>query len=104
MVHISSRREKGARGKRLLLIGHLDTVFEPSNPFQKFIRTGDSATGPGVSDMKGGIIVMLSALKALQEAALLDNSSITVFLTATRNRPASRSKSLARNLRRQEKS
>ena len=34
---------KGARGKRVLLIGHMDTVFEASNPFQKFVRTGDSA-------------------------------------------------------------
>jgi glutamate carboxypeptidase len=57
---------KGTRGKRVLLIGHMDTVFEPSSPFQKFVRTGDSATGPGTSDMKGGIVVMLSALKALK--------------------------------------
>ena len=37
-----------------LLIGHLDTVFEPSSPFQQFRRTGDEAIGPGVNDMKGG--------------------------------------------------
>ena len=86
MARISSR-EKGSRGKRLLLIGHMDTVFEPSSPFQKFIRTGDSATGPGVSDMKGGIIVMLAALKPLQKAGLLDNSSITVFLTGDEESP-----------------
>jgi glutamate carboxypeptidase len=38
-----------------LLIGHMDTVFEPSSPFQKFVRDGDTAVGPGTSDMKGGI-------------------------------------------------
>ncbi|MEJ7608857.1 MAG: hypothetical protein WKF37_21930 [Bryobacteraceae bacterium] len=38
---------KGTQGKRLLLIAHLDTVFEPSSPFQKFERKGSSATGPG---------------------------------------------------------
>lgn len=84
--HLVAER-KGARGKRLLLIGHMDTVFEPSSPFHKFTRTGDSAIGPGVSDMKGGIVVMLSALKALQKAGLLDNSSITVFLTGDEESP-----------------
>jgi glutamate carboxypeptidase len=72
---------KGTRGKRVLLLGHMDTVFEPSSPFQKFIRNGDTATGPGAEDMKGGIVVILSALKALKSAAALDGSRITVFLT-----------------------
>ena len=45
---------KGTQGKRLLLIGHLDTVFEKDSPFQRFERSGDTAHGPGVSDMKGG--------------------------------------------------
>jgi glutamate carboxypeptidase len=72
---------KGTRGKRVLLIGHMDTVFEPSSPFQKFVRTGDSAVGPGTSDMKGGIVVMLSALKALKSVGDLDGANITVFLT-----------------------
>jgi len=72
---------KGTSGKRVLLIGHMDTVFEPSSPFQKFVRTGETATGPGTSDMKGGIVVMLSALKALKSAGALDGAAITVFLT-----------------------
>ena len=72
---------KGTRGKRVLLIGHMDTVFEPSSPFQKFVRNGQSATGPGTSDMKGGIVVMLSALKALKSVGVLDGATITVFLT-----------------------
>jgi glutamate carboxypeptidase len=72
---------KGKRGKRVLLIGHMDTVFEPSSPFQKFVRNGESATGPGTSDMKGGIVVMLSALKALKSVGVLDSATITVFLT-----------------------
>jgi glutamate carboxypeptidase len=85
-AHLVAER-KGSRGKRLLLIGHMDTVFEPSSPFQRFIRTGDSASGPGVSDMKGGIVVMLSALKALNKAGALDDSSITVFLTGDEESP-----------------
>jgi glutamate carboxypeptidase len=72
---------KGAGGKRVLLIGHMDTVFEPSSPFQKFVSTGESATGPGTSDMKGGIVVMLSALKALKSAGALEGARVMVFLT-----------------------
>jgi glutamate carboxypeptidase len=72
---------KGTGGKRLLLIGHMDTVFEPSSPFQRFVRTGDSATGPGTADMKGGIVVILSALKALKSAGALNIGTITVFIT-----------------------
>src|SRR5580704_10031071 len=62
--HLVAER-KGTHGKRVLLIGHMDTVFEADSPFQKFIRSGDRATGPGADDMKGGIAIMLSALKAL---------------------------------------
>ncbi len=72
---------KGSRGERVLLIGHMDTVFEPSSTFQKFAREGNRAIGPGVSDMKGGIVVILSALKGLRSAGVLDGARITVFLT-----------------------
>lgn len=73
--------KKGSKGKRLLLIGHLDTVFEPDSPFQKFKILNDStATGPGINDMKGGNVVMLYALKALQEAGALNDAQITVAL------------------------
>jgi glutamate carboxypeptidase len=77
----------GTRGKRVLLIGHMDTVFEPSSPFQKFVRNGDIATGPGTSDMKGGIVVILSALKALRSAGALDGARITVFITGDEEAP-----------------
>src|SRR5262244_365817 len=62
-------------------IGHMDTVFEPSSPFQKFVRNGDRATGPGSCDMKGGIVVILSALKGLKSAGALEGARLTVFLT-----------------------
>jgi len=71
----------GNRGKRVMLIGHMDTVFEPSSPFQKFERNGDIARAPGGSDMKGGLIVILSSLKALKSAGALDGANITVFIT-----------------------
>lgn len=72
----------GVKGKRLLLIGHLDTVFEEDSEFQKFERVNDTiAKGPGANDMKGGNVVVLYALKALQEARLLDDAQITVAFT-----------------------
>jgi glutamate carboxypeptidase len=84
--HLVAQR-KGAHGKRVLLIGHMDTVFEPSSPFQKFERQGDQAIGPGTSDMKGGLMVILYSLKALEAAGALDGASITVFLTGDEEKP-----------------
>jgi len=66
-------------GQKILLIGHLDTVFEPDNPFQKFQRINDStAKGPGIIDMKGGDVILLFALRALKDAGALDKMNITV--------------------------
>ena len=75
----------GKCGKRLLLIGHMDTVFEPSSKFQKYEivpgTNGNVVTGPGVNDMKGGLVVMLSALKAMKAAGALDKAEITIVLS-----------------------
>jgi len=71
---------KGKKGKRLLLIGHLDTVFDKDSPFQSFERNGDIAHAPGGNDMKGGNVVLLYALKALYEAGYLRNTQIIVAL------------------------
>jgi glutamate carboxypeptidase len=71
----------GTKGKRLLLIGHLDTVFSSDSPFQTYRRLGDKAMGPGVVDDKGGDVVILYALKALQASHSLDDMRITVVLT-----------------------
>ena len=58
----------GNKGKKLLLIGHLDTVFEADSPFQEFKMVNDSmAHAPGGNDMKGGNVIMLYALKALAD-------------------------------------
>jgi glutamate carboxypeptidase len=73
---------KGAQGKKLFLIGHLDTVFEKSMPFTPFAMINDStATGQGANDMKGGDVMIVAALKALHAQGLLDNTSITVYFT-----------------------
>lgn len=72
----------GAPGtKHLLLIGHLDTVFEKDSPFQKFTRKGDFGEGPGAADDKGGMVVMLMALKAMKAAGTLAKANIEIVLT-----------------------
>lgn len=57
---------------RVLLAGHIDTVFDPRGPFQRLDLSpgGKKATGPGVVDMKGGILVALVALEALRAAGV----------------------------------
>jgi glutamate carboxypeptidase len=67
----------GTRGRRVLLIGHLDTVLEG----KRFVRDGKVARGNGTVDMKGGNIVLLYALKALHSAGALKGSRIIVVLT-----------------------
>lgn len=73
-------------GRNVLLIGHLDTVFEADNTFQRFERTAMRATGPGVGDDKGGVVVIIAALRAMQAAGTLGDANITVFLTGDEER------------------
>ncbi len=83
--HLVARRT-GA-GPHLLLIGHLDTVFEPSSPFQRFEMREDSAAGgPGVVDMKGGDVVIVQAMKALAAAGVLEGMTITIVMTGDEER------------------
>jgi glutamate carboxypeptidase len=79
--HLIARHAGSRRGKRLLLIGHLDTVFEADSPFQRWTREGEKAHGPGSGDDKGGDAVIVAALRAMQAAGTLKNANITVFLT-----------------------
>ena len=73
---------KGTQGKRLFLLGHLDTVFELDMAFSPYTKLNDStATGQGVNDMKGGNVVMISALKALSSLGLLKNAHIIAYFT-----------------------
>jgi glutamate carboxypeptidase len=62
--------------KALLLIGHMDTVFPSDTDFNWFREDSDSAYGPGVADMKGGLVVGIFALKALAAIGQLDNIPI----------------------------
>jgi glutamate carboxypeptidase len=74
--------ERAGSGPRILLIGHLDTVFEKDSPFQRFERLDErTARGPGIIDMKGGDVVMIAALKALKASNTLDRMRVAVVMT-----------------------
>jgi glutamate carboxypeptidase len=77
--HLIGRRP--GSGPKVLLIGHLDTVFEPDSPFQTFERLSETeAAGPGTTDMKGGNVVMIYALRALERVGVLDGLDVRVVL------------------------
>ena len=71
---------------RILMIGHLDTVFEGEG--QRFVRIDSVARGAGTTDMKGGDVVMLYALKALQAAGALKDFNLTLVFTGDEEHPA----------------
>jgi glutamate carboxypeptidase len=80
--HLFAVHKGNGRGKRLLLVGHLDTVFEPDSPFQRWELKGkDWAEGPGAGDDKGGMTVMVAALRAMKAAGTLKNADIEIALT-----------------------
>ncbi|MDX1517198.1 MAG: M20/M25/M40 family metallo-hydrolase [Woeseiaceae bacterium] len=78
--HLFGYRDTG-RGPKIVMIGHLDTVFEADDAFQSFVRDGDVARGPGVDDMKSGNVIIVYALKALADAGVLDDVSLIVAYT-----------------------
>jgi glutamate carboxypeptidase len=75
-------------GPRIVLIGHLDTVYEADSPFQKFERlSATEARGPGIIDMKGGDVIIVQALKALNDAGILDAMNVVVVMTGDEEEP-----------------
>jgi glutamate carboxypeptidase len=84
--HLVATRS-GKQGKRLLLLGHLDTVFEADSPVKKWERKGERVSGQGVNDMKGGNLIILEALRAMHKAGALDNVNLTVMFTGDEEAP-----------------
>ena len=74
---------KGTKGKRLLLIGHIDTVLSG----EKFRIDGTKAYGTGTADMKAGCVVLFYALKALSASGALKDTQIIVLLTGDEEDP-----------------
>lgn len=80
--HLIATRTGKKNAPKLLLIGHLDTVFELDSPFQTYKMLNDSImNGPGVADMKGGDVIMILAMKALKDAKVLDEMNIEIIMT-----------------------
>jgi glutamate carboxypeptidase len=80
---IARRPAQASGAPRFLLVGHYDTVFEPDSPFQKFSvdpALPSRAYGPGAADMKGGLVILLYALRALHAHGELDRASWVVVL------------------------
>ena len=87
VAHHDPSTGSGRAGRKMLLIGHLDTVFELDSPFQRWTRDGAVAHGPGASDDKGGDVVIIAALRAMNAAGTLKSADITVFLTGDEEDP-----------------
>ena len=88
--HLFARHvDDDAEGTKILMIGHLDTVFEADDAFQTFVRDPNStwATGPGTDDMKSGNVVLLYALKALAAVGALDDLQVVVAYTGDEESP-----------------
>tara|TARA_B100000902_G_scaffold104871_1_gene107044 strand:- start:320 stop:1609 length:1290 start_codon:yes stop_codon:yes gene_type:complete len=69
---------RGGKGKKIVMVGHLDTVFEKDHPFQKFTIKGDKAFGPGIADMKSGDVSMIYIAKALNKIGVLKDMDLTL--------------------------
>jgi glutamate carboxypeptidase len=65
----------------IALVGHLDTVFPPGT-FEGFRREGDLLRGPGVLDMKGGLVIVLEALRALSHVGVLSSLSLRIVIVS----------------------
>lgn len=86
--HLIAEHKGNGRGKRMLLIGHLDTVFELDSPFQGWTpKGGDIVEGPGVGDMKGGDVIIVAALRAMQAAGTLKDADINVVFSGDEEKP-----------------
>jgi glutamate carboxypeptidase len=93
---LATHQSSNPNALKILMIGHLDTVFSKNDDFQTFkILDETHASGPGIADMKGGNTIIISAMRVLKKLNLLDNVSIKVLLTGdeeSSGRPLSLSK------------
>jgi glutamate carboxypeptidase len=83
--HLVAEHE-GGQGKRVLLLGHMDTVFEKGSSVPLWERQGDRVRGQGVNDMKGGDVILIEALRALKSVGALDKANVEIMFTGDEER------------------
>jgi glutamate carboxypeptidase len=83
--HLVATHE-GDVGKRVLLLGHMDTVFEKGSSVPLWERRDDRVRGQGVNDMKGGDVIMIEALRALKSVGALDHANVQIMFTGDEER------------------
>ena len=85
--HLVAEHKGSGSGPALLLIGHLDTVFEADSPFQHYEAVNDSIVrAPGIADMKGGDVIIVQALSALRATGVLEKITVSVIMTGDEER------------------
>ena len=93
---VAVHESKHANAPKVLLIGHLDTVFAEHDEFQQWqLLDEHSLQGPGVNDMKGGNTIIVTAMRVLKEVGLLSQMNIAIVMTGdeeSSGRPLSKSK------------
>jgi glutamate carboxypeptidase len=90
---------KGTGRGRILMIGHIDTVFGPGTVAQRPFRiVGDRATGPGVSDEKGGVVEGLYALQILHDVGFKNFGQITFLIETSEERGSPGTQALIKRL------
>ncbi len=99
--HLLGKRS-GKSKRKLFLNGHMDTVFSPDDEFQTLTVHDDGTLhGPGVADMKGGIVALLFALRALEAEQRLENANLTVLFNSDEEIGSLGSRALIEKLARQ---
>ncbi|HUP06587.1 MAG TPA: M20/M25/M40 family metallo-hydrolase [Caldimonas sp.] len=83
--HLVATHQAG-QGRRVLLLGHLDTVFEKGSSVPLWERRGDRVRGQGVNDMKGGDVIVIEALRALKSAGALEQAHVEIMFTGDEER------------------
>ncbi|WP_461211328.1 M20 family metallopeptidase [Desulfocurvus sp. DL9XJH121] len=89
------------RGKGVLFCGHMDTVFPNDGCFEGFRRQGDRVVGPGVADMKGGLVAGIYALRALDAAGLLADMPVAFVFNSDEETGSTESRDLISDLARE---
>ncbi len=83
---------------RILFLGHVDTVHDAASGFVGMARVGEHLHGPGVADMKGGLVVAATAIEAVARAGRLPRLDLRVLVTSDEEVGSPTSRSLVERL------